>query len=134
MYVARFVFQHLYAAVFRVDDVNATSIGAGPYFSFYQCKAKHEVTAERRVLRSIMCGQFTFSGVSFQSVVIVGYPEVAFVVNAEVGIVVGFGEGSRQYLFVVYVEQQDVFLAVGTYQGVRIPEFHSLDEKVLFVA
>lgn len=80
-----------------------------------------------------MCNQFAVSCEALQTVVVVGYPEVAFTVNAEVGVNVAFREESRHYFLVVHVEEQDVPFAVGTYQGMRVPELHSLDEEVIFV-
>lgn len=46
MQVTRFVFEHLYAAVFGVDDVDTSSVGSGPDFSFYQGDTEYEVAAE----------------------------------------------------------------------------------------
>lgn len=46
MQITRFVFEHLYAAVFGVDDVDTSSVGSGPDFSFYQGDTEYEVAAE----------------------------------------------------------------------------------------
>lgn len=80
-----------------------------------------------------MRGQFAVSCEALQTVVVVGYPEVAFTVNAEVGVDVAFREGSRHYFLVVHVEEQDISFSVGAYQGMWVPELHSLDKEVVFV-